>query len=331
MPSDGETSRPSSGSSQADPPGSDEPCSVRDALLLSLKRESPEMPEAPAEPVSTEPERKRRRRRGIRDKAVKLNDDLLGLILPYLSQVSVKHLFILSMVSRDLRASILGSHELWEQLYRDWERKQASLGRSRSIGSDFAVRCLQAMPKWMVKHQPRHLNPRMHRAMPTPYVRPVVGNDWRTAGVPEEMRPSFERFARKVLCLWNIGCCGCCGTRQGKQRAVWTLNMRVCRGCWLERIVSNRTLMQVWRESWRARVECVSGKTCGGAPHPLATGVCELTCFCMVGLWDRLAQAAGERGPAAAGADPEQGVLHPELHAAGRAREVHAGAGGLSG
>ena len=76
-----------------------------------------------------------------------------------------------------------------------------------------------------------------------------MGNDWREAGVPAEMRPSFERFTRKVLCLWHIGCCGVCGTRQGKQRAVWALNMRVCRGCWLENIVSHRTLLKVFQRA----------------------------------------------------------------------------------
>jgi len=105
------------------------------------------------------------------------------------------------------------------------------------------------MPKWMVKHQgrgDRYLLQRAHPAMPVSYMNAVVGNEWREQGVPAEMRPSFEGYARKVLCLWHIGCCGVCGTRQGKQRAIWALNMRVCRGCWLENIVSHRTLLKVF-------------------------------------------------------------------------------------
>jgi hypothetical protein len=232
------------------PPGN-QPCSVRDALLCSLKRDSPEMPEAPEEePAAPAPERKRRRRRGIKDPSLSLNDDMMQLVVPYLGQASVRHLFLMMMVNHDYYAMVTEACGLWESLFKAWEKKQCRLSLNRSIGSDLAARCFVAMPKWMVKHQgrsgDRYLNPRAHPSMPVPYINAVVGNNWREEGVPAEMRPSFEGYVRKVLCLWHIGCCGVCGTRQGKQRAVWALNMRVCRGCWLENIVSHRTLLKVF-------------------------------------------------------------------------------------
>jgi hypothetical protein len=220
---------------------------VRDALLSSLKRDSPEMPDAPeTEPSTGLPERKRRCRRGIKDPSLRLNDDMMQLVLPYLAQMSLRHLFLLAMVNWDHHALVVGAHELWESLFRAWERDQCTRCRlNRSLGSDFAARCFQSMPKWMVKHIPSMYNHRrMHPAMPAPYVTPALGNNWRTDGVPEGLRRDFGRYARKVLCLWHIGCCGMCGTRQGRQRAIWTLNMRVCRGCWFENVVSHRTLQQ---------------------------------------------------------------------------------------
>jgi hypothetical protein len=206
------------------------------------------MPEAPeASPEPAEPERKRRRRRGIRDQRLSLNEDVMNLVIPKLCKASMRHVFILSMVNKELRAAIMDNHEMWETEYRVWERRQVTTVPGRSLGSDFTARCFQAMPRWMMRHVPagqllsRH---RPHRSLPQPYARAVLGNDWRSEGVPDEMRPSFERYAKKVLRLWHVGCCGCCGTRQGKQRAIWTLNMRVCRGCWLANVVSNRTLLQ---------------------------------------------------------------------------------------
>lgn len=315
----------------ADQPKKDEPCSVRDALLTSLKRDCPEMPDAPEETGEVlVPERKRRRRRGIKDPSLSLNDDMMQVVVPYIARVSVRHLFLLAMVNHDQHAMVMEAHGLWEELYKAWERKlcRTRTHLNRSIGSDFAARCFQAMPKWMVKHHRGFRDARPHPAMPVPYANPVVGNDWRDMGVPDEMRASFECFAQKVLRLWHIGCCGVCGTRQGKQRAIWSLNMRVCRGCWLENVVSHRTLLKVFQRA-PGRVECVHLRSCGASPRRLFPDACELTCFCMIGMWDRLAQAAGHGRGAAVQAGPEQGVLHPELHAPGLAREVHAGAGGL--
>jgi hypothetical protein len=274
-----------------------QPCSVRDALLSSLKRESPEMPDAPEdEPEAQAPERKRRRRRGIKDASLRLNDDMMQLVIPYLGQTSVRHLFLMMMVNQDYYAMVTEAHGLWETLFKAWERKlcHSRPHLNRSIGSDLAARCFQAMPKWMVKHNrgTYYTEARPHPAMPTPYMNAVVGNDWRETGVPAEMRPSFERFTRKVLCLWHIGCCGVCGTRQGKQRAVWALNMRVCRGCWLENIVSHRTLLKVFQRA-PGRVELVHLRSCGASPCRVLPRACELSCFCQIGMWDRLAQAAG--------------------------------------
>lgn len=294
---------------------------MRDALLCSLKRESPEMPDAPEEDPAAvpAPERKRRRRRGIKDPSLRLNDDMMRLVIPYIGQASVRHLFLLMMVSPDYQSMVTEAHEVWVSIYKEWERKQCRINLTRSIGSDFAARCFQAMPKWMVKHyeRPAYMVPRLHMSMPVPYLNPVVGNNWREEGVPAEMRPSFESYVRKVLCLWHIGCCGMCGTRQGKQRAIWSLNMRVCRGCWLENVVSHRTLLQVFQRApgW---VEFVHLRSCGASPVEWLVGQCDLTCFCQIGMWDRLAQAAGYGGAAAVQADPAQGVLHPELHAAAR-------------
>lgn len=319
-----------------------ESCSVREALLISLKRDSPEMPEAPCSEDGSSsvlaPERKRRRRKGIRDTAVWLKDDLIRMVLPFLGQSSVRHLFLLRIVSKGYRDVVTDEHELWVSLYKQWEHKRCEHPVSRSIGSDFAARCFQAMPRWMAKYKSETVTSRwahvqatsvvykpMHPSMPTPIARNALGKDWREKGVPEQMRESFMRYAVKVLCLWHIGCCACCGTRQGRQRAIWTLNMRVCRGCWLENVVSDRTLMQVWG----ARVECANVRPCGASPHPVIPGACELTCFCMVGLWDRLFQAAGAWGEAAGRADTAPRVLHTELHGPERAGEVHTGAGGL--
>jgi hypothetical protein len=272
-----------------------QPCSVRDALLSSLKRDSPEMPDAPEEePAAPAPERKRRRRRGIKDQSLCLNDDMMQLVIPYVGQTSVRHLFLLMMVNHDHRAMVTEACGLWETLFKAWERKQSRLNLTCSISSDLAARCFQAMPKWMVKHQKgdRYSNPDAHPLAAVPYIRAVVGNNWRQEGVPAEMRPSFDKYVRKVLCLWHIGCCGVCGTRQGKQRAVWSLNMRVCRGCWLENVVSHRTLLKVFQRA-PGRVECVRLRSCGASPGGLLPGKCELACFCMIGMWDRLAQAAG--------------------------------------
>ena len=247
MPADASTARFSSASSARETPESDDPCSVRDALLSSLKRESPEMPDAPEteQAEAGGPERKRRRRRGIKDPSLKLNDDMMQQVLPYLAKTSPRHLFLLAMVNWDHHALVVGAHDVWERLFRAWERGQCGVNVTRSLGSDFAARCFQSMPKWMVKHSPSVFNHRrMHPSMPVPYVAPVLGNSWRAMGVPEQLQLDFGRYARKVLCLWHIGCCGMCGTRQGKQRAIWTLNMRVCRGCWFENIVSHRTLLQ---------------------------------------------------------------------------------------
>lgn len=263
MQDDASTARSSCESSaKAEAPEStaSEPCSVRDALLSSLKRDAPEMPDAPEEePAAVQaPEKKRRRRRGIKDPSLRLNEDMMQLVIPCLFKTSVRHLFLMMMVNQDYRAMVTDRRDLWEALYKDWERKQCGTSpTSRSIGSDFAARCFQAMPKWMVKHRKENQYPYrggMHRSMPQPYVNAVVGNNWREAGVPGELRPSFEFYIRKVLCLWHIGCCGVCGTRQGKQRAVWSLNMRVCRGCWLGNVVSHRSLLQVfWRVGILAR------------------------------------------------------------------------------
>jgi hypothetical protein len=295
MTDDASTARSNCESSATPDAPAGQPCSVRDALLSSLKRDSPEMPDAPEDgPEAQAPERKRRRRRGIKDPSLRLNDDMMQLVVPYLGQTSVRHLFLLMMLNRDYHAMVTEARGLWEALFKAWERRQCRASTSRSIGSDFAARCLQAMPKWMVKHHrgTYFTNARPHPAMPASYMNPVVGNDWREAGVPAEMGPSFERYTRKVLCLWHIGCCGMCGTRQGKQRAVWALNMRVCRGCWLENIVSHRTLLKVFLRA-PGRVECVHLRSCGDSPRRLLPGACELTCFCMIGMWDRLAQAAG--------------------------------------
>ena len=289
MQRDDETSRSKPESSQADPRANDEPCSVRDALLLSLKRDSPE--EEPAAPAR---ERKRRRRRGIKDPSLSLNDDMMQLVVPYLGRASVRHLFLLMMVNHDHHAMVTEARGVWEALFKAWERKQRKPVFNHSISSEFAARCFQAMPKWMVKHHrgDRYADPPAHPLMAVAYVKPVVGNAWREEGVPAEMRPSFECYALKVLRLWHIGCCGMCGTRQGKQRAIWSLNMRVCRGCWLENVVSHRTLLKVFQRA-PGRVECVHLRSCGASPGGLLPGICELACFCKIGMWDRLAQAAG--------------------------------------
>lgn len=275
-----------------------EPCSVRDALLSSLKRDSPEMPDAPEEEpaAAPAPEKKRRRRRGIKDPSLRLNEDMMRLVIPCLFKTSVRHLFLMMMVSQDYRTMVTERRELWEALFKEWERKQCKTNpTSRSIGSDFAARCFQAMPKWMVKHDsqyPFHPRNAMHPSMPRAYVNPVIGNDWREAGVPTELRPGFDFYIRKVLCLWHIGCCGMCGTRQGKQRAIWSLNKRVCRGCWLANVVSHRSLLQVFLRA-RSGIVLVHFRSCGLRPRKEYPSQCELTCFCQIGLWDRFAQAAG--------------------------------------
>jgi hypothetical protein len=194
-----------------------------------------------------EPPRKRRKRRGIRDKRLSLNDDIMAIMLPYLAKISPRHVFLLSMLNHFHNNLVLDSNEIWRDMFKRWENKTYSRF-SASQGSELAARALEAMPRWMIPqgNYQTELWKRGVRAsiMRAPVGNPLLGSDWRTKGVPPQKQDDFGLFVRKCLSLVYIGCCGMCGTRQGQQRAVWGLNMRVCRGCWLDNIVSHRTLQQ---------------------------------------------------------------------------------------
>ena len=205
------------------------------------QEEDPE--QAPAQPP-----RKRRRRRGLRDPRLQLSDDTMAIVLPYLAKTSVRHLFILSMVDHRHYSLVMDAHPIWRGLFVSWENKHYSRFY-RSQGSEYATRCFQAMPRWMVP--PGNFRVNLARRGLSPWNLsnmytgpPLPGSDWRVNGVPADRQEQFGLYVRKCLALLHIGCCGVCGTRQGQQRAIWGLHMRVCRGCWLNNVISQRTLLQ---------------------------------------------------------------------------------------
>ena len=218
------------------------------AKLEPAALEPAQSEQAKSEQAQSEPPRKKRRRRGIRDRRLCLNDDMMAVVLPYVSRTSVKHLLLLSMVDRNLRDLVGGAHDMWRDIFRRWERLYYSRF-SHSIAEEFATRCLQAMPVWMAPHGQSRVDfaNRGVRVWNLQRVLPPLphGSDWRDNGVPADRRVVFDRFVRKAMALVHIGCCGLCGTRQRSQRPVWSLGIRVCQPCWEGNVISNRALLQV--------------------------------------------------------------------------------------
>ena len=165
---------------------------------------------------SEAPERKRRKRlrKGIRDKQVGLNQDLLAQIAPYVAGASAKSLLLLSMTNKFLHHHIMeNSHGIWRRLYAEWESKRQRNTRVITVPNAF----------------PFH---------PWPFGRPM-NDDWKDQSMGEQRRV-FDRYAHKVMVLTHIGRCGICGTTRGNHQAYWSLNMRVCKFCWWNNTISNR-------------------------------------------------------------------------------------------
>ena len=81
--------------------------------------------------------------------------------------------------------------------------------------------------------------------LPAGPANPPPGSDWRESEVLPHKEEEFGCYVRKIMALQHIGVCGVCGTRRGHQRAVWSLGIRVCRPCWIDNVISHRTLLQV--------------------------------------------------------------------------------------
>lgn len=280
-----------------------------DAAKVKKARESEGIE---AEP---EPPRKRRRRRGIRDRSLTLNDDIMAIVLPYLAKTSPRHLFMMSMLNSYHNTLVIDAHEIWKDLFKKWESRRYSTF-CRSQGSDYAARSLSAIPRWMVPpgnywtklyfqgvrafdDRFRVPNDRSQTTTPRPE------SDWRDKGVPLEKQEEFGLYARKCLALVHIGCCGMCGTRQGQQRPVWSLNMRICRGCWLDNIVSHRTLQQ--------------------ASPGFYLLDCGIVLTFVAGLWCQSDKTTISRRRAAVQAFPEACLLHTQLCPPSSPRATHAG------
>ena len=60
---------------------------------------------------------RKRRRKGIRDKKVYLNCDLIDMLLPFIEIASVRHILLLSMTNTGLRDQIQNNHEMWRRMY----------------------------------------------------------------------------------------------------------------------------------------------------------------------------------------------------------------------
>ena len=69
----------------------------------------------PAADVSRAP--RKRKRKGIRDKKVYLNSDLIEMIFPFIEISSVKHILLLSMTCASMREQIKSNHEMWRRMY----------------------------------------------------------------------------------------------------------------------------------------------------------------------------------------------------------------------
>ena len=159
--------------------------------------------------------RKKRLRKGIRNKEIGLNQDLLAQIVPYVAGASTKSLLLLSMTNKFLHNHISkNSHGVWRKLYAEWESKRQRNTRVVTVPNAF----------------PFH---------PWPYGRPM-NDDWKEMEMSPEQRIVFDKYAHKVMVLSHIGRCGMCGTNRGNHQAYWSLHMRLCRFCWWSNTISNR-------------------------------------------------------------------------------------------
>ena len=95
------------------------------------------------------------------------------------------------------------------------------------------------MPVWMTP-APRDVRAPLRTALSMRASHQRV--EWRTDGVPAARWDEFRGFAHKALGLVHIGRCGACGSTKGGHQPVWGLGMRVCRACWVDNVVSHRTL-----------------------------------------------------------------------------------------